>query len=120
MIVNGTINGYSASVGDQVLILKGTNAYLSSHISSIANQGTSSETLTLEDNLNGNTEADINFNVLPFAKIGEKTTTSAGEVVFVNNVKLPALNNVYIQLEVVNTYFPITINSITVEYEPQR
>ena len=120
LIVNGTINGYSASVGDQVLILKGTNAYLSSHISSIANQGTSSETLTLEDNLNGNTEADINFNVLPFAKIGEKTTTSAGEVVFVNNVKLPALNNVYIQLEVVNTYFPITINSITVEYEPQR
>lgn len=118
LIVNGTTAGYSANVGDQVLILDGTNAYLSSHISSIANQGTTSETLTLEDNLNGNTENSVWFNILPFTKIATKTTTSlTGELEFVNNAKIPKLNNVYVQLEVKQSYFPITINSITIEYE---
>jgi len=68
--VDGTLASSSginrAQAGDEVTILEGANAGQIRHITSIANQGTSTETWTLDSNLPSNTVSNITFNVSPF------------------------------------------------------
>jgi hypothetical protein len=74
--VDGTATGNSnAEVGDEITILEGINAGLIRHIASIANEGTNTETWTLDTALPSNTENAIRISVSPF-KLAKKSTLS--------------------------------------------
>jgi hypothetical protein len=77
--VDGSLSSGSginkAQLGDEVTILEGINAGQVRHISNIANQGTNTETWTLNSALPNNTEGSIHFNVSPF-KLAEKFSLS--------------------------------------------
>ena len=77
--IDGSIaeaNGMNkAQVGDEVTILEGINAGQVRHILSIANQGTNTETWTLDSVLPNMTETLVNMNVSPF-KLAKKFTLS--------------------------------------------
>lgn len=118
--VDGSVSGVNnAVVGDQIMILNDSNALESSQLSSIANAGTNTELWTLEDSLTNLTENGVTINVLPFKKFAQKTSTNTNELVFVNNEDLSLSNEIYVQIEVSNTNFPITINKIILDYEPR-
>jgi len=73
--VDGTLSAGSsinkAQTGDEVTILEGINAGQVRHIINIANQGTNTETWTLDSALPNDTEGSIHFNLSPF-KLAEK------------------------------------------------
>jgi hypothetical protein len=77
--VDGSISSGSSvnkgQAGDEVTILEGVNAGQVRHILSIANQGTNTETWTLDSALPNNTEGSIHFNVSPF-KLARKFSLS--------------------------------------------
>jgi hypothetical protein len=73
--IDGTQVQYNkAQVGDEVTILHGVNAGQVRHITSIANQGTNTETWTLDSVLPNNTEINILMNVSPF-RLAHKFTS---------------------------------------------
>ena len=70
---------FRAFVGDEVTIASGLNAGEVRHIKSIANQGTASETWTLDSALPNLTENAITLYITPFTYVGKIDITSPGE-----------------------------------------
>ncbi len=77
--VNGTAFT-GAQTGDEITILDGVNAGQIRHIASIASQGTSSETWTLDSALSNNTESSVNISVSPFQLVKKQTVASLSEL----------------------------------------
>lgn len=77
--VNGTVFT-GARVGDEVTILEGVNAGQIRHITSIANQGTNTETWTLDSALSNNTETSVNISVSPFQLVKKQTISNLSEL----------------------------------------
>ena len=63
----------TAQVGDEVTVMEGANAGQIADITTIANQGTSSETWTLDTTLPNRTEAYIHLQVQPFILVKKQT-----------------------------------------------
>lgn len=75
--VDGTSSvNYKAQVGDEVTVLEGLNAGQIAHIASIANQGTNTETWTLDTTLPNQTENVVNLNVQPYTLVEKKIFTN--------------------------------------------
>ncbi|SRR5216684_2175395 len=64
-----------AQVGDEITILEGVNASQVRHVASIANQGTNTETWTLDSALPSDTEGSVHLNISPF-KLAKKFSLS--------------------------------------------
>lgn len=74
--IDGTsADNYKAQVGDEVTILDGINAGEIGHITAIANQGTNTETWTLDATAPSQTEISIHLQVQPFVLIEEQTVS---------------------------------------------
>lgn len=69
-----------AQIGDEVTILQGINAGQVRHISAIANQGTNTETWTLDSALPNNTENLVYMNVSPFKFVHKYSFSNASEL----------------------------------------
>lgn len=79
--IDGSVTGYNrAQVGDEVTILQGVNAGKVRHIKSIANQGTNTETWTLDSTLTSNTESGVFLNVSPFKLANKFSLTNLTEL----------------------------------------
>jgi hypothetical protein len=79
--VNGTSGGSNnALAGDEVTILNGVNAGLVRHITSITNQGLSTETWTLDSDLPSLTEDTIFMNVSPFKLVNTFSLASVASI----------------------------------------
>lgn len=79
--VDGTATGLNnAEVGDEITILEGTNAGLTRHIASIANQDTNTETWTLDSALPNNTANAIRISISPFKMTKKSSYSSATEL----------------------------------------
>ena len=81
VIVDATASGaYDAQVGDEVTILEGNNAGYIAHITTIANDGLSNETWTLDTGLPNKTSSGVNVQVQPFVLVKYQTFTSLGQL----------------------------------------
>jgi hypothetical protein len=69
-----------ALAGDEVTILDGTNAGNVRHIATIANQGASNETWTLDSALPNATGNAVHLTLQPFALVEKKTVTAAAQL----------------------------------------
>ena len=70
VIVDATVSGtFDAQVGDEVTIMEGNNAGYIAHITTIANDGLSNETWTLDTGLPNKTSAGVNVQVQPFTLV---------------------------------------------------
>jgi hypothetical protein len=80
--VDGTMqSGRSiAQVGDEITILEGVNAGQVTHITAIANQGTSAETWTLNTSLPHTTEAVVYVSVSPFKLVQTFTFSNLAQL----------------------------------------
>jgi hypothetical protein len=81
VIVDATgTNAYDAQVGDEVTILEGNNAGFIAHITAITNDGTSTETWTLDTAATNYTAYGLSVQVQPFVLVKKQTFTSLAEL----------------------------------------
>jgi hypothetical protein len=79
--VDGTSSSmFRAQVGDEITILEGANAGQIRHIASIANEGLSNETWTLDSALAGATVSGVDIQVEPYRLIEKKTFANVTEI----------------------------------------
>ena len=81
LVVDATASGaYDAQVGDEVTILEGNNAGFIAHITAITNDGTSTETWTLDTAATNYTAYGLSVQVQPFVLVKKQTFTSITEL----------------------------------------
>lgn len=74
IVVNASLSNMNhAEIGDEITISDGVNAGEVRHILSVSGAGTSTETWTLDSDLNSLTEANVLLIISPFKKIATKT-----------------------------------------------
>jgi hypothetical protein len=77
VIIDATIAGtFDAQVGDEVTVLEGNNAGYIAHITTIANDGASNETWTLDTGFPNMTLEGVNVQVQPFILVKRQSFTS--------------------------------------------
>lgn len=77
--VNGTVFS-GAQVGDEITIVEGVNAGQARHITAIANQGTNTETWTLDTALPNASENSTFLSISPFQLVKKQTISALSEL----------------------------------------
>lgn len=117
--VDGSLSNTNARVGDEVLILDGVNGGIRRQIDSIANEGTNTETWTVDSAMNGNTEDALYLNLLPFTKVDSTRTLtdySTNRVFFDCGGKIVYGSGMF-EFIINHNSTPIIPTSITINYE---
>ena len=79
--VDGTNTAHVvAQVGDEVTVLCGENGGLIAHITAIANQGTTTETWTLDTTFPNQTEANVYLNVEPWVFVQKQSFSNLSQL----------------------------------------